>query len=70
MTEEGDEEDRARFEALGEKTLDLLVLSACQTAQGDDRAALGLAGMAVRSGAKVPSAPSGQLTTAPPPNWF
>jgi CHAT domain-containing protein len=31
--------------------LDLLVLSACQTAQGDNRAALGLAGLAVRSGA-------------------
>ncbi|NJO45961.1 MAG: CHAT domain-containing protein [Oscillatoriales cyanobacterium RM2_1_1] len=29
----------------------LLVLSACQTATGDDRAALGLAGLAVRSGA-------------------
>jgi len=32
--------------------LELLVLSACQTALGDDRAALGLAGMAVRSGAR------------------
>jgi CHAT domain-containing protein len=31
--------------------LDLLVLSACQTAKGDDRAELGLAGMAVKSGA-------------------
>jgi CHAT domain-containing protein len=28
------------------------VLSACQTASGDDRAALGLAGLAVRSGAR------------------
>ncbi|MGC9524360.1 MAG: CHAT domain-containing protein [Limnospira sp.] len=43
---------------LTEKTLDgrnpieLLVLSACQTASGDDRAALGLAGMAVRAGAR------------------
>jgi CHAT domain-containing protein/tetratricopeptide (TPR) repeat protein len=33
------------------RPLDLLVLSACQTAKGDDRAELGLAGMAVKSGA-------------------
>ena len=32
--------------------IDLLVLSACQTAVGDNQAILGLAGMAVRSGAK------------------
>ncbi|OUC16236.1 MAG: hypothetical protein B0A82_02780 [Alkalinema sp. CACIAM 70d] len=32
--------------------LDLLVLSACETAQGDRRAVLGLAGIAVRSGAR------------------
>lgn len=32
--------------------LELLVLSACQTASGDNRAALGLAGVAVRSGAR------------------
>ena len=32
--------------------IDLLILSACQTAEGDDRAALGLAGVAVRSGAR------------------
>lgn len=31
--------------------IDLLVLSACQTAKGDQRAAIGLAGVAVRSGA-------------------
>ena len=31
--------------------IDLLFLSACQTAAGDERAALGLAGVAVRSGA-------------------
>ncbi|MGD2184265.1 CHAT domain-containing protein [Lusitaniella coriacea] len=36
----------------GETPLELLVLSACQTASGDDRAALGLAGLAVRSGAR------------------
>ncbi len=32
--------------------LDLLVLSACKTAAGDDRAALGLAGVAIQSGAQ------------------
>jgi CHAT domain-containing protein len=32
--------------------LELLVLSACQTATGDNRATLGLAGMAVRAGAR------------------
>ncbi|MEH2084017.1 MAG: CHAT domain-containing protein [Nostoc sp.] len=32
--------------------IELLVLSACQTAKGDNRAALGLAGIAVRSGAR------------------
>ena len=32
--------------------IELLVLSACQTAEGDRRAALGLAGVAVRSGAR------------------
>jgi CHAT domain-containing protein len=34
-----------------EEPLDMLVLSACETAAGDDRAALGLAGVAVRAGA-------------------
>jgi CHAT domain-containing protein len=34
------------------KPIELMVLSACQTATGDDRAALGMAGMAVRSGAR------------------
>jgi len=32
--------------------IELLTLSACQTAAGDDRAALGLAGVAVKSGAR------------------
>jgi CHAT domain-containing protein len=36
----------------GNEALELLVLSACQTATGDNRAALGLAGMAVRAGAR------------------
>ena len=34
------------------EAIELLVLSACQTAEGDKRAALGLAGVAVRSGAR------------------
>jgi len=32
--------------------IELLVLSACETATGDDRAALGLAGIAIRSGSR------------------
>ena len=45
-------------ELLGRRSLsdanpiELLVLSACETAAGDDRAVLGLAGIAVRSGAR------------------
>ncbi|MDA0673734.1 MAG: CHAT domain-containing protein, partial [Cyanobacteria bacterium] len=35
-----------------EAAVELLVLSACETAAGDDRAALGLAGIAVRAGAR------------------
>jgi CHAT domain-containing protein len=34
------------------RPIELLVLSACETAEGDDRAALGLAGVAVRAGAR------------------
>ncbi|MEH2183924.1 CHAT domain-containing protein [Nostoc sp.] len=36
----------------GRSPLELLILSACQTATGDNRAVLGLAGVAVRSGAR------------------
>ncbi|NES81136.1 MAG: CHAT domain-containing protein, partial [Moorea sp. SIO2B7] len=39
-------------EEVGTNALELLVLSACETATGDKRAALGLAGVAVRSGAR------------------
>lgn len=35
-----------------ETPLDLITLSACETAAGDDKAALGLAGVAVRAGAR------------------
>jgi CHAT domain-containing protein len=35
-----------------QQPLELLALSACQTAAGDDRAALGLAGVALRAGAR------------------
>ena len=35
-----------------EQPLELLTLSACQTAAGDERAALGLAGVAVKAGAR------------------
>ena len=36
-----------------QQSIELLVLSACETAEGDARAALGLAGMAVRAGART-----------------
>ena len=39
-------------EESGSEPLELLVLSACQTATGDDRAILGLAGIAIQSGAR------------------
>ena len=42
---------RTRDEA-GVEAIELLVLSACQTAVGDKRAALGIAGVAVRAGAR------------------
>lgn len=35
-----------------ERPVELLTLSACETAAGDDRAALGLAGVAVKAGAR------------------
>ena len=36
----------------GDEPLELLTLSACETALGDDRAALGLAGVAIKAGAR------------------
>ena len=42
-----------RLESLFEdKSIELLTLSACQTAKGDERAALGLAGVAIKAGAR------------------
>ena len=41
-----------KFRRFDETPIDLLTLSACTTATGDDRAALGLAGVALKSGAK------------------
>ncbi|MFK8018588.1 MAG: CHAT domain-containing protein [Pseudomonadales bacterium] len=38
--------------AIDATPLELLVLSACETAAGDDRAALGLAGVAIKAGAR------------------
>lgn len=44
---------KLRSRAIGGKgAIELLVLSACQTATGDKRAALGLAGVAVKAGAR------------------
>ncbi len=39
-------------EGSSSRAIDLLVLSACDTATGDDRAVLGLAGLAIKSGAR------------------
>lgn len=41
-----------KFGERRENALELLVLSACETASGDDRAALGLAGVALKAGAR------------------
>lgn len=41
-----------RPKQLSEAPVELLVLSACQTAEGDDRTPLGLAGIALQSGAR------------------
>ena len=50
--------DRLLRSRTGEKQqpIELLVLSACETASGDSRAALGLAGAAIRSGARSTAA--------------
>ena len=38
--------------SIAQNPLELLILSACETASGDDRAALGLAGVALKAGAR------------------
>ena len=43
---------KVREETGNAQPIELLVMSACQTAVGDERAALGIAGVAVRSGAR------------------
>ena len=51
-----------------DQPVELLALSACQTAAGDDRAALGLAGIAIEmGGSQPPSRRSGRSTTRPRP---
>src|SRR5207253_10699992 len=45
-------EQLLRPSQLRDKPVELLTLSACQTAAGDDRAALGLAGIAIKAGAR------------------
>jgi CHAT domain-containing protein len=47
-----DLEDSIKLARFRDPGLELLVLSACQTAAGDDRAALGLAGLALKAGAR------------------
>ena len=48
----GDLDELLRSRRERSEPIELMVLSACETAEGDDRAALGLAGMAIRSGAR------------------
>ncbi len=45
-------EELLRLSKFRKEPVELLVLSACQTAAGDDRAALGLAGVAIKAGAR------------------
>jgi CHAT domain-containing protein len=46
-------ESAVKLGTFRQEPLELLVLSACSTAAGDDRAALGLAGVAVKAGARA-----------------
>ena len=45
-------EDQMKLNRYRDQPVELLFLSACQTAAGDERAALGLAGVAVKAGAR------------------
>ncbi len=47
-----DLETAIKFGERRDQALELLILSACETASGDDRAALGLAGVALKAGAR------------------
>jgi CHAT domain-containing protein/Tfp pilus assembly protein PilF len=49
----GQLETLIRQSSPGNEYLDLISLTACETATGDDRATLGLAGVAIRSGART-----------------
>jgi CHAT domain-containing protein len=61
-----------------QQPLELLVLSACETAVGDDRNALGLAGVAMKAGARstiaslwnVPDQPSAEMLATFYATWF
>ncbi|EDX72228.1 tetratricopeptide repeat domain protein, partial [Coleofasciculus chthonoplastes PCC 7420] len=72
-----DLETTIRHLSQGSNSVDLLALTACQTAVGDDRAALGLAGIAVQSGVKtalaslwfIPDASTKTLVTDFYQNW-
>jgi len=57
-----DDPDNSNF-----KGIELLVLSACKTATGDERAVLGLAGLATRSGARSTVATLWSVTEASSP---
>ena len=46
-------DDILNYQNTNKQAIELLILSACETARGDERAALGLAGMAVKAGAKT-----------------
>ncbi|MCB1878364.1 MAG: CHAT domain-containing protein [Chromatiales bacterium] len=45
-------EEYMQFRRYSDQPVELLTLSACQTAAGDDRSALGLAGVAIKAGAR------------------
>ncbi len=45
-------EEYMQLRRFSERPVELLTLSACQTAAGDDKAALGLAGIAIKAGAR------------------
>jgi CHAT domain-containing protein len=45
-------EDALKYSQFREQPLELLTLSACRTAAGDDKSALGLAGVAIKAGAR------------------